>query len=44
MNFLEVRVLGEWLNKVLCGDCVQIMQQMPSDFVDLVVTSPPYRD
>jgi site-specific DNA-methyltransferase (adenine-specific) len=32
----------EFLNKIICGDCLEVMQQMPSDFIDLVVTSPPY--
>jgi len=31
-----------WLNKVHCGDCVELMNQMPAGSVDLVVTSPPY--
>ena len=30
------------LNKILCGDAVEIMQAMTHDSVDLVVTSPPY--
>ena len=32
----------QWLNKIHCGDCVEIMNQMPIDSIDLVVTSPPY--
>jgi len=30
------------LNKIICGDAIEVMQTMPSDCVDLVVTSPPY--
>ena len=30
------------LNKIICGDAIEVMQAMPSDCVDLVVTSPPY--
>jgi DNA modification methylase len=30
------------LNKVYCGDCVQLMTEMPENCIDLVVTSPPY--
>jgi len=30
------------LNKIICGDAVEVMQAMPSDSIDLVVTSPPY--
>lgn len=36
------KVMAHWLNKVHCGDCVDIMNQMPSGSVDIVVTSPPY--
>ncbi len=32
------------LNKIICGDAIEVMQAMPSDCVDLVVTSPPYDD
>lgn len=30
------------VNKIMCGDCIDVMKQMPEEFVDLVVTSPPY--
>ena len=30
------------LNKILCGDAVEVMQAMPPASVNLVVTSPPY--
>jgi adenine-specific DNA-methyltransferase len=30
------------VNQVICGDCVQIMQKMPTECVDLVITDPPY--
>ena len=31
-----------FLNQVICGDAVQVMKEMPSESIDLVVTSPPY--
>src|SRR4030042_4915089 len=31
-----------FLNKIICGDCLEVMKQMPDDSIDLVVTSPPY--
>ena len=34
--------LGEWRNKILCGDCLEIMRSMPDGSIDLIVTSPPY--
>lgn len=36
------KLMRHWLNKVHCGDCIEIMNQMPVGSVDLVVTSPPY--
>jgi len=30
------------LNKIICGDCVEVLKNMPDNFIDLVVTSPPY--
>jgi DNA modification methylase len=32
------------LNKIIHGDCVQVMKTMPSRCVDLIVTDPPYGD
>ena len=29
-------------NTIINGNCVDIMKQMPSDYIDLTVTSPPY--
>jgi site-specific DNA-methyltransferase (adenine-specific) len=33
---------NEFLNKIICGNAVDIMLQMPACSVDLTVTSPPY--
>lgn len=32
----------DYLNKIICGDCLETMRQMPDECVDLIVTSPPY--
>jgi len=32
----------DFLNKIICGDCIDIMKQMPNKSIDLIVTSPPY--
>lgn len=34
--------IDEFLNKIVCGDCVEAMSKIPDGSVDLVVTSPPY--
>lgn len=33
---------NKWLNKIHCGDSIEIMNRMPTNSVDLIVTSPPY--
>lgn len=34
--------LDKYINKVIQGDCLEVMKGMPDKCVDLVVTSPPY--
>ena len=34
--------MQRWLNKIICGDCLEIMKQMPDKCVDLMLTDPPY--
>jgi site-specific DNA-methyltransferase (adenine-specific) len=29
-------------NKIICGDCLDTMREIPSQSIDLIVTSPPY--
>lgn len=31
-----------FLNKIFCGDCLEIMNKIPNESIDLVITSPPY--
>ena len=37
MNYPE-----DFINKVICGDCLEVMKDIPDKSIDLVVTSPPY--
>ncbi|CAN5630141.1 hypothetical protein BH24ACI2_BH24ACI2_14180 [soil metagenome] len=37
-----MKQIDNFLNKIICGDCLKIMRQMPDESIDLVVTSPPY--
>lgn len=30
------------INKIYCGDCLEIIEKMPGDLVDIIITSPPY--
>jgi DNA modification methylase len=34
--------IEEMLNKVICGDCLEVMKDIPDKSIDLTVTSPPY--
>lgn len=32
----------DYLNKIICGDCIEVMREIPDKSIDLIVTSPPY--
>ena len=32
----------DFINKVICGDCLEVMKDIPDKAVDLVLTDPPY--
>lgn len=34
--------MEKYLNKVICGDSLEIMKQLPDKCIDLVLTDPPY--
>lgn len=34
--------INDYLNKIICGDCVEVMKKMPDKSINLAVTSPPY--
>lgn len=34
--------LDQWLNRIHCGDAIELMQKLPPESVNLIVTSPPY--
>jgi DNA modification methylase len=39
----EIHRRGDFeLNRIYCGDCLEVMQTIPDEFVDLIITSPPY--
>lgn len=39
---MAVKKISYFLNKIICGDAVETMKQIPDSSVDLVITSPPY--
>lgn len=34
----------DYLDRILLGDCREVLKGIPSDSIDLVFTSPPYAD
>lgn len=32
----------DYINKIICGDCIEIMNRISNKSIDLIVTSPPY--
>ncbi len=36
--------IGNWTHRIHCGDCLEVMRQLPDESIDLIVTSPPYAD
>ncbi|MCS7278370.1 MAG: DNA methyltransferase [Aquificaceae bacterium] len=37
-----MRSLDEFLDKVICGDVLEVLSQIPSSCIDVGITSPPY--
>ena len=37
-----MKLLNKIRNKIICGDCIEIMKKIPDSSIDLIVTSPPY--
>ena len=34
----------DYINKVICGDCLEVMGGIPENVIDLVIISPPYEN
>ena len=34
--------MDRFLNQIICGDCLEVMRDMPDNSIDAVVTDPPY--
>ncbi len=39
---MAVKNIGKFLNKIICGDAIDVMSKIPDGSLDLIVTSPPY--
>lgn len=40
----QVGIANVWKNQIVHGDCRAVLREIPSDFIDLIITSPPYAD
>src|SRR5438132_12628735 len=40
----SARLAPQWRDRIIQGDCLSVLRTMPSECVDLIVTSPPYAD
>ena len=34
--------MNKFINKITCGDCYELIKELPDKSVDLIVTDPPY--
>lgn len=34
--------MKDWINKVIQGDCLEVMKDIPDNSIDCIITSPPY--
>jgi len=34
----------DFVNRIICGDCEQVLAEFPDNSIDLILTSPPYAD
>lgn len=41
---VQVGIGNGWKNQIIHGDCLTVLGEIPSDFIDLIITSPPYAD
>jgi DNA modification methylase len=34
--------LGDYINRIICGDAYRVMSALPDESIDMIITSPPY--
>ena len=39
---MTTKTKGRWKNRIVCGDCRQVLRRLPTESVHLTITSPPY--
>jgi len=38
---MEQNNIKEYLGRIICGDCIQVMKKIPENSVDTIITDPP---
>ena len=33
---------SDFINRMICGNCLDVMKNIPNESIDLIITSPPY--
>lgn len=41
-NTIIMKAIQEFINRIITGDCIEVMKELPSASIDLIVTDPPY--
>lgn len=36
------KLISEFTNKIICGDCLELIKEVPDNSINLIITSPPY--
>lgn len=44
VDTMKKNLSDNFINQIICGDAKTVLQQIPSETVDLIITSPPYAD
>ncbi len=42
MFFLKGEIQLEFLNRIICGDCIEVMKEIPDNSIAVCITDPPY--
>ncbi|NJN86385.1 MAG: DNA methylase [Leptolyngbyaceae cyanobacterium SL_7_1] len=44
LKIIDSKDPHSWTNKIILGDCLKVLQKIPPESIDLIITSPPYAD
>lgn len=38
----EKKTIDDFVNKIICGDCLEVLKEIPDNSIDAIITDPPY--